>query len=322
MRYLVACAVVLGLGGYSFGEIIVVPTDYPTIQGAIDASSNGDTILIEPGTYYESGINISKSIDVVGLDDKGGDIHVTIDAMEDTSAIYIEASYAAISLYNLIITGGSGQEGGGVFVDSHVSTVTLENCRITGNTSTRGGGVYVWRGFVQCIDTVVENNHAAKGGGVYINNDASIANCIIEYNTAEYGGGVYMRYSECTLSQSLVQNNTALVNGGGIWSEGGGGVVASTVCDNYPNQVWDIQGDDTNEINESCSANASACCVNGACIILDENTCSAVGGSWSDVGTNCGEYQCPEPCLGDVNNDDLVDVSDLLTVIANWGGCP
>lgn len=33
---------------------VYVPDDYSTIQGAIDAASDGWTILVRPGTYFEN----------------------------------------------------------------------------------------------------------------------------------------------------------------------------------------------------------------------------------------------------------------------------
>ena len=38
----------------TFSNIIHVPDNYPTIQAGIDASSDGDTVLVADGEYYEN----------------------------------------------------------------------------------------------------------------------------------------------------------------------------------------------------------------------------------------------------------------------------
>ena len=48
----------LGLGaclfaGSASAATINVPADQATIQAAIDAASDGDVVLVAPGTYYE-----------------------------------------------------------------------------------------------------------------------------------------------------------------------------------------------------------------------------------------------------------------------------
>ncbi len=43
-------------------RVHIVPTEYSTIQAAVEAAKNGDTILIKPGTYHEAIVVDSKSL--------------------------------------------------------------------------------------------------------------------------------------------------------------------------------------------------------------------------------------------------------------------
>lgn len=50
-----------------YATIINVPDDQPTIQAGIDASTNGDTVLVQPGTNYENINYNGKNITVASL---------------------------------------------------------------------------------------------------------------------------------------------------------------------------------------------------------------------------------------------------------------
>jgi parallel beta-helix repeat protein len=53
--------------GKSSASDIVVPNDYPTIQAAVDAANDGDTIYVKAGTYREN-VVVNKMISLIGED--------------------------------------------------------------------------------------------------------------------------------------------------------------------------------------------------------------------------------------------------------------
>jgi hypothetical protein len=59
MKVLKILGVFIGIAflvsGSAYGAIINVPGDYATIQEAIDAAVNGDTVLVAPGIYPRAG---------------------------------------------------------------------------------------------------------------------------------------------------------------------------------------------------------------------------------------------------------------------------
>ena len=66
-----------------------------------------------------------------------------------------------------------------------------------------------------------------------------------------------------------------------------------------------------------------ACCIGtSSCVNIAESNCNAGGGMWMGQGTTCAGGACDEPdCPTDVNGDGSTNVTDILSMIADWGAC-
>ncbi len=63
-----------------------------------------------------------------------------------------------------------------------------------------------------------------------------------------------------------------------------------------------------------------ACCVNTTvCLSLAESNCIAGGGTYHGDFVACTDVDCAASCDGDANGDGVVDVEDVLVVIAGFG---
>ena len=128
------------------GATRVVPTNYTTIQAAISASANGDTVLVLPGTYVE---NVVIHLDVVVKSSQGPAMTI-IDGSAATNpglASVARISAGSIEGFDIrngrgSVVGGSVLAGGGILVQgSAVPGPTIKNNWIHDNTLTRQGSV-------------------------------------------------------------------------------------------------------------------------------------------------------------------------------------
>ena len=133
-----------------------VPADYPAIQAAIGASNHGDTVIVQPGRYYENINFLGKAITVQSTNPDDPNIveATVIDANGSGSVVTFANSEDRDSvLQGFTITGGIGTEwmannyaGGGIYCCMEVAPSILQNI-ITGNSvSGYGGGLFcdVW----------------------------------------------------------------------------------------------------------------------------------------------------------------------------------
>ena len=158
----------------------------------------------------------------------------------------------------------------------------------------------------------ITNGYATRGGGMtnYFS-DPTLTNCTFTANTAtDDGGGMYNWFSSPTLTNCIFTNNTATDSGGGMYNYNSNPTLTdTTVCGNTPDQ---IDGDWTD---------------NGGNTIADEcpPDCPDINGDGivnvSDLLTIIDQWGLTKS-PADVNQDGIVDVSDLLMVVGNWGACP
>ncbi len=72
-----------------------------------------------------------------------------------------------------------------------------------------------------------------------------------------------------------------------------------------------------------CPPASTACCLgDGTCVVLVPELCVEAGGTPTIVDVSpCFAATCPQPCVGDLDNDGDVGITDFLDLLANWGQC-
>ncbi len=182
------------LSGNVVADIINVPGDYPTIQAGINAAQNGDEVVVADGTYTGAGNrNVVFAGKAITLRSENGPTNCIIDCESlGRGFIFYELDTPATVVDGFTITNGLGHPGGAIYA-YYFSSPTITNCIITGNTGDAGGGggIYCAMCFATITNTIITGNTAiGDGGGVYSDGgDPTITNSLISGNTADSGGG-------------------------------------------------------------------------------------------------------------------------------------
>jgi hypothetical protein len=214
-----------------------------SIQDALSAAAEGDTVTVCPGSY-EGSFTIARGLTLHAP--HGAE---RTELVGDGAASVIRVAAGAVTLSGFTIRGGVGTDissesdnlGGGGVLGWNADELLVEDCVITGNqadfgggilgpaeglltvrrssitsnhASSAGGGLYVLEGLLESVE-LVDNSSASSGGGIYHYQNALTLNDVtITDNAAGYGGGIRAFDDSIEATDTLIEGNQAEYGGG------------------------------------------------------------------------------------------------------------
>ena len=291
------------------------PADFNNIQAAVDAASDGDEILVMPGTYTGTGnrvvdLNLGNSGQSLTLRSTKGPFATIIDGQNNRGGLLCRTD-GDLVIDGFTITRCFDQDGAGM---SNMSSAEVLNCIFSDNVAEDDGGAVrngTWQGnnefwlptFTNC--SFVDNSTGMWGGAMKSGGPITVTlvNCTFENNSANVqttwasGGAIANASNNMIIEGCTIQNNFAIVTGGGIYkSETSGGytnISNTVICNNLPNQIsgpWYDEGGNT---------------IENTCVIDDPD------GDGDGVGDSIDNCYLYNPDQADCNGNGIGDICDL-----------
>jgi len=188
---------------------IHVPADHPTIQEAVDAAADDDTILVADGTWEGAAVS-GRRLSIVSENGPDACLVSHTDtgfALSTNSAVTVEGFTVSGKGVGIVANGNClitnciitwNWEGGIVLDDSRA---TIRNCVISTNLNTwfGGGGIHAWNDFTAENCLFYDNSswydpfyeyYGGQGGAIWCTfSSPTIINCTFIDNDATNGGG-------------------------------------------------------------------------------------------------------------------------------------
>jgi len=204
--------------------------DAPTIQAAIDSSSNGDLILVGPGKYAEHLDTRGRSVRLTGVagpeativTGSGSGSVYTADSFETPSTVIQGFTFRDGAGTHLLAPrdvgpppgGGADpfrQEtyGGGILLLS--ASPTVRDCILEDSFANNGGGIFATNCFTTLEDVIIRGNTAGTGAAAALEDGRlNFVNVTLEDNFAVFAAGLWIRFNaEATFTDCRFLDNSA-----------------------------------------------------------------------------------------------------------------
>lgn len=312
-RSLTAASLAAALTVPTHGTDLHVPSDHPTIQGALDASGDGDVVLIAPGTYTEDiVVPVDRSLTIRGLSSEG---EVVLDGGSLVRNLDASPDLASVTVIDGLVIQNHGEDAVQL-IGSVVQPLALRNCTI------RNGSTHLlrWCDVDMCrfIDnhwihwgptrssssTIRRSEFRDSGtynsGALNLNQDNVVEDCLFVGNSATLAGAITAGAGTATGEVSI--RRCVFIENSGGWTKGIGtfGSTASV---------------------ESCAFIGSGPALYGGLLqakspitVSNSVNCGGVmgGGNVIDAGGNQTFDSCPD------TDCDLDGIPDWATIAAGW----
>ena len=249
----------------AFATIVNIPDDYATIQAGIDASVDGDTVLVQPDTYVENinfnGHNVTLGSLFLTTQDTSYILVTIIDGGNYGSVVTFEnGENTSATLIGFLLQYGFTDEGGGGINCNNNSSPSIISNYIMNCFALFGGGIGCRNNSNPIIDHNIITKNVAEIHGAGIACDHSspyIINTYISHNILTHpmvaqGGGIALNYANPYILYTIIFANSARDCGGILCSNSSPTIINCISYDNVSTEFGSI----------SCAHNSSPLVIN------------------------------------------------------------
>jgi len=228
---------------------IHVPVDYSTIESAIDASSDGDIVIVSPGRYVENIDFKGKAIMLTSINPRNTSIveSTIIDGNQAGACVLFCSNELPSSvLRGFTITNGKGLSPSecGSGISCLGASPLIMDCRIVANQGHRlvAGGIGLSFSAAIIMNCLIEGNTtvaAESAGMLCYGSDVTIIDCEIADNTARgQGSAITCRYSTVFISGTRIERNGRAESALYFWHSSAI-LIGSTISGNHCS-LWNV----------------------------------------------------------------------------------